>query len=237
MNTHVKQAIIQHALSLPTEEACGFIYQTEEGVFSFPCRNITTEPRAEAFEIDSADYIRVRGIGIVCGIYHSHIEKESFSEADILIADEMCLPIYLYVVKTGKWDSYIPKSYHVEPIGRMWAWGEADCLSTVALHYRQTRNVYITDYDRDETFEKSSEAIIARHVAEEGFSYLDKSAPIVKDDVLLFRTPGSDHAQHLAVVVGPNQMLHHPRGQLSRIDTLDGAWLRRLVGVLRYTGK
>ncbi len=119
----------------------------------------------------------------------------------------------------------------------MWAWGEADCLETVRLHYRQTRGVYITDYDRDETFQQYSGDIIARHVTEEGFSYVDRGAPVLTDDVLLFSKAGAPHAHHMGVLVGPNRLLHHPRGQLSRIDALDATDMRRLVGVLRYTGK
>lgn len=71
----------------------------------------------------------------------------------------------------------------------------------------------------------------------EGFVYVNKGLPILTNDVLLFRTPKSVYPHHLAVLVGPNRMLHHPRHQLSRVDDLDGAWLRHLVGVLRYEGK
>ncbi len=237
MNTRVKRAIIDHALAIPSEEVCGFIYQAEDGVHAYPCANVTAEARHETFEIDPDDYIAVRGMGRVCGIYHSHLVTEAFSEADLSIAREMCLPLYLYVGASQGWHSYIPETYQVDPIGRMWAWGEADCLETVRLHYRQTRGVYLTDYDRDESFENEIESQIVKHVADERFVYVDKAVPIVKDDVLLFRTPGSPYPHHLGVVTGPNRMLHHPRGQLSREDPIDGAWLRRLAGVLRYVGK
>jgi proteasome lid subunit RPN8/RPN11 len=237
MNTHVKRAIIDHALTLPREEVCGFIYQTEDNVHAYPCVNVSVEDKAENFEIDPQDYITVRGLGRVCGIYHSHVATEAFSEADIALAREMCLPIYLYVVASQGWHSYVPETYHVEEEGVPFAWGVADCLETVRVHYRQACKVHISDYDRDETFESMAGDIIARHVADEGFSYVDMSTPILTDDVLLFRTRNSPQAQHMGVLVAPNRMLHHPRGQLSHIDPLDGAWLRRLVGVLRYTGK
>ncbi len=236
MNTHVKRAIIDHALALPHEEVCGFIYQTEDNVHAYPCVNVSVEDKAETFEIDPADYIAVRGLGRVCGIYHSN-PTDAFSEGDLDMTREMCLPLYSYVKSTGGWHSYVPETYHVDPVGQSFAWGIQDCLETVRIHYRQARKVFISDYDRDETFEQTAGDIIARHVRDEGFSYVDKSAPILTDDVLLFNTRNSPHAQHMGVLVGPNQLLHHPRGQLSRVDSLDGAWLRRLVGVLRYTGK
>lgn len=238
MNTHVKRAILDHASATPHEEVCGLIYQSEAGVHAYPCANVSVESKAETFEIDPADYVAARGLGRVCGIYHGGAThtNAAFSEEDIAMARAMGLPLHLCAA-SGAWATYVPDTYRVDPVGRTWAWGEADCLETVRLHYRQTRAVHITDYVRDETFEQDAGDIIARHVADEGFSYVDRAAPILTDDVLLFRTRASAHAQHMGVLVGPNRMLHHPRGQLSRIDPLDGAWLRRLVGVLRYTGK
>ncbi len=236
MNTQVKHAIIAHALAAPHEEVCGLVYHTENAVYAHPCANISSESRAETFEISSDDYIKVCGLGRVCGLYHSNPTHE-FSEEDLAMAREMCLPLHSYVLSTGKWASYVPETYHVEPVGLEFVWGQWDCLETVRIHYRQKHHIYIADYERDESFEQNAGDIISRHVADEGFSYVDKTAPILVDDVLLFKSSGKTHAQHLGVVVGPNQLLHHPRNQLSRIDSIDGAWLRRLVGVLRYTGK
>jgi cell wall-associated NlpC family hydrolase len=238
MNTHVKRAILDHAAAIPHEEVCGFIYQDDTMVRAYPCANVSAEDKRETFEIASEDYLTVQGLGRICGIYHGGAthSNDAFSEEDLAMAREMCLPLHLCAA-SGKWATYIPETYQLPEEGRMWAWGEADCLSTIALRYRQKRGIYITDYDRDETFAETAGDIIARHVADEGFSYVDKSAPILVDDVLLFRTRGSNAAQHMGVMVGPNQMLHHPLNQLSRIESLDGAWLRRIVGVLRYTGK
>ncbi len=236
MNTHVKREIIAHAASLPTEEVCGLIYQDESGVYAYPCANVSPESRADTFEISSDDYIAARGRGTVCGIYHSN-PTTAFSEADLSMAQEMCLPLYSYVTPTQQWSSYIPESYHVDPIGRTWAWGEADCLSTVTLHYRQTKHVYMTDRDRDESYQHINDSGLKDYLLGEGFVEVSRSEPILTDDVLLFRTPKSVYPHHVAVLVGPNRMLHHPRNQLSRVDDLDGAWLRHLVGVMRYAGK
>ncbi len=238
MNTHVKRDIISHAATMPSEEVCGFIYQAEDGVHTYPCANVSADSRAESFEISPDDYIAVEGLGRVCGLYHGGTThtNEGFSEEDLAVAREWCLPSYL-LSASGKWASYVPETYRVNPIGLVWTWGLWDCYETIRLHYRQTRGVYMTDYDRDETFADSTESLIVKHIADEGFTYVDKSAPILKDDVLLFRTPGCAYPQHLGVVVGPNLMLHHPRNQLSHTDPIDGSWLRRLVGVLRYVGK
>ncbi len=238
MNTHVKRAIIDHALALPREEVCGFIYQSEEGVHAYPCVNVSVEDKAETFEIAPSDYAHVRGLGRVCGIYHGGAThtNAAFSEEDIAMAREMCLPLHLCAA-SGQWSVYIPETHRIDTVGQAWCWGEQDCYEAVRTHYRQERGVYLTDYERDETFEHAEESAIVKHIADEGFVYVDRNTPILTHDVLLFRTPGTVYPHHLSVLVAPNRILHHPRGQLSRIDDLDGTSLRRLAGVLRYVGK
>jgi proteasome lid subunit RPN8/RPN11 len=234
MNTRVKADIVAHTHAMPGEEVCGLVYHTESSVHAFPCRNVSPEPH-DSFEIDPSDYATAAGLGRVCAIYHggSSHTNEGFSEADLETAREMCLPLHLCAA-SGKWATYVPETYRVEPTGLVWIWGQWDCYETIRLHYRQTHGIYLTDYDRDESFEHAEESAITRHIADEGFVYVPKDQPIVTDDVLLFRTYGSAYPHHLAVVTGPNQMLHHRRHHLSSIDPIDGAWLRRLVGVLRY---
>ncbi len=235
MNTHVKNAIIAHALSAPTEEVCGLVYYTESETVAHPCANVTRDEvgRSATFEIDPQDYITARGLGVVCGIYHSHVSSAAFSEADIDLARAMALPMFLYSVESGAWSTYVPETYHVNPVSLPFLYGTWDCYETVRTHFRQTRKVYLTDYDRDETFRDAAPDAISRYVEAEGFTYVDRSAPILMDDVLLIKTGNRPH--HLAVVVGPNQILHHPFARLSCVEAIDGGWLRRIAAVARYT--
>lgn len=237
MHTRVKADIIHHARSFMHEEVCGFVYQTETEASIYPCTNVTTDPLDQAFEIAPDDYIKARDLGRVCGIYHSHVAGAAFSEADLDLAREMCLPMYLYVGDTGEWLDYVPPTYHVPAVGQPFAWGFGDCYETARIHYRQNRDIYLSDFDRDESFERAQESLILPHVEAEGFVRVPKHEPILKDDALLFRMPRSPYPNHLAVVVGPNMMLHHRLRQLSMTEPIDGVWLRRLAGVLRYEGK
>ncbi len=237
MNTQVKADIITHARAAPHEEVCGLIYHTDSTVHAFPCANITRDEggRAAAFEIDPNDYITARGLGEVCGIYHGGMThaNEGFSECDLETANEMGLPIHAYCGPSDSFACYIPLSYQINPVGQPFVWGQWDCYETVRTHYRQKLGVYLADHTRDASFAEAPADAITRYVESDGFSYVNKQGLILNDDILLFKTLG--HAHHLGVLVAPNQMLHHPRNQLSRIEPLDGAWLKRLVGVLRYT--
>ena len=236
MNTHVKNAIIAHALEHPTEEVCGFVYYNTEGVYAHRCANVSADGHEEAFEIAPADYAAVASVGKPCGIYHSHPSGAAFSEEDLDVARAMELPMHLYAVAEGTWHTYVPPGYHVPTEGNEWRWGLFDCYEAVRIHYRQALGIYLTDYDRDESFEHAAESAITKHFAAEGFEYVPREQPILMNDLLLFRSTGG-HPHHLGVLVGSNKFLHHPRNMLSRIDSLDGYWQRRLVGVLRYQAK
>ena len=241
MNTKVKQAAIDHALASPKEEVCGLIYHTLDSLHAYPCENVSKDSdagRAGSFEIDPQDYATVAQMGRVCGVYHSHIEDPAaFSEEDILTARELAVPFYLYSLEDNQWISYIPDSYMVNPIGRPWIWGFGDCYETIRTYYRQNKRIYLTDYDRDESFENAEASAITKYIVPEGFSYVLDLKNIQQDDVLLFNTAGTVYPHHLAVFIGSSRMLHHPLNCLSTIEPLTGAWLRRLVGVLRYEGK
>lgn len=241
MNTRVKQSIIQFALAAPDVEVCGFIYQTDGGVHAYPCPNVTKdeEGTARTFEISPDAYTEAARLGRICAIYHSHSRggAHGFSEEDLGLAQEMCLPLHLYVVDTGEWLSYTPPTYVVPLTGQSFAWGEADCYELVRTYYRQERGVYLTDYERDETFERAASSAITQYIASEGFSPVPiGDAGPREGDVLLFTTPGSSYPHHLAIYIGQQRMLHHPLGGLSRTDQLDGKGLKRLSQVLRYTG-
>lgn len=112
MNTHTKRAIEAHAASIPHEEVCGFIYQTEDGVHTLRCPNISVEDKRETFEMDPADYVRAQGLGRICGIYHGGVThtNDAFSEEDLSMAREMCLPLHLCAA-SGRWTSYVPETY------------------------------------------------------------------------------------------------------------------------------
>lgn len=237
MNTKIKKSIIDMARAAPQEEICGLIYTTKTSTHAYPCANIAQD-KTSSFEIDPQDYIKVRQLGDPIGVYHSHPKgKAVFSEEDIAAAQELSLPLYLYAVETDQWIGYIPPTYIVPLTGREFRWGTDDCLEVVRIYYRQNRSVYMTDYDRDESFQNAEECAITKHIADEGFYEVPGKGPIKEGDVLLFKTPGTAYPHHLGVFVGKSRVLHHPLNMLSRIDSLNDAWIKRLDKVLRYGGK
>lgn len=233
MHTRLKQSIIEHARSVPHEEVCGLVYYTISQVLPYPCSNVAAD-RVHAFEIDSQDYIGAAQLGAICGVYHSHPHgPAAFSEEDLETARELGVPFYLYCTDTGDWLDYTPPSYVIDPLHNPFIWGLFDCLTVVRTYYRNELNIHLTDFVRDESFERADATAITQYIDREGFTYVSIDA-IQKGDVMLFKTPGSPFAHHLGVFIGNSRYIHHPRNALSRTDPLTGEELRSLVGVLRH---
>jgi proteasome lid subunit RPN8/RPN11 len=231
MNTKIKTQIETLAKSNPLEEICGFLYQDLEGVKIFECDNIA-ENKVDTFIIDDQDYLSCLALGTVCAIYHSHPQNSAFSLEDISIADEINLPILLYAVEENQWQEYIPKTYNYPLEGRQFSWGFDDCYGLVRSYYRQEKNVYLNDYDRDDSFQESDGEVILNNFEKEGFYDTNSTVSLQIGDVILFH---SNRAlpQHFGVFLGNSRFLHHPLGALSRVELLSGNWRKRIVKILR----
>ncbi len=232
MHSLLKQRVIE--LARQTEhEICGYFYRDWAGKAQlYGCRNVAADPIKE-FEIAQQDQIDVLGLGEPLGIYHSHpIGGDlGFSPADLENAAEQDLPFYLYVVENDSWHEYVPPDYRVDLLARPFCLGFHDCFGLIRDHFRQTEQLYISDYDRDERFLHEEQGVIMASFRKEGF-VLGSLETLRPNHVLMFKT---DKAlpQHFAVYMGAQMMLHHPQGALSREEQLSGRWLSRLICVFR----
>jgi len=80
------------------KEACGVICGSEV----IPLKNISEEPET-SFVIDAADYLRY----LPEVIYHSHpVGDNGFSEQDIVVASNLRLISYVYVVEADRLERF-----------------------------------------------------------------------------------------------------------------------------------
>lgn len=232
MHSLLKAKVIALAEADP-REICGYFYRDLAGQPQLhTCRNVATDP-ANQFEISDEDQITALGLGEPLGIYHSHpTGAASFTPPDLECADEVCLPFYLYHVEHETWHEYLPPGYQVKLVSREFALGFDDCYGLVRHYFRQKHQIYLADYDRDETFSHEEQGIIMASFQKEGFHVVPVQ-DLQVDDVLLCK---SDKAmpQHFAIYRGLNTILHHKRDCLSREEMLTDRWLSRLICVLRH---
>lgn len=233
MHTRLKAEVIALARATPEVEICGLFY-LRDGAHILPCRNMAADPTHD-FAIDPQDYIRAHQLGPILGVYHSHPTSASFSEHDLAAAEHYALPLYLYSLPDGQWSEFIPSSY-VRPLeGAAFQWGFSDCYGSLRAYCRQNCGVYLSDYDRDETFTDTGGHVIMERFEHEGFVRMSGIGEVRKDDALVFESRALPH--HVGIFVGSSRFFHHPLNALSHIDPLDGGWLKRLKCVLRHKSR
>lgn len=236
MNTIVKKKIIEQCEQNPLEEICGIIFVQNGVADLFSCKNLAADPSLD-FEISTDDYMECLKRGRPIAIYHSHPANlpQAFSTGDggdIEGAEELCLPSYLYCLGTKEWLEYIPQSYHESIFDREFVWGFDDCFGAARNYFRENFQIYIKDYDRDETFSSTDSNIILENFEKEGF-VMQPPGCLMKHDVILFDSFRA-YPQHFGIFQGNSRFFHHPLNCLSRIDMLDGRWQKRIRHILRY---
>jgi proteasome lid subunit RPN8/RPN11 len=234
MHTLVKSQLVAAATGDPTREVCALLYADGPRLAVHSCRNIAPDPTSE-FEVSTDDYIEVMRRGTLCGIFHSHPDTASFSPADLDCAEEMGLPFYLYSLGDRQWREYLPSTYQPSLEGRPFVLGTDDCYSLIRLYYRQHFNHYLSDYDRDDTFCHEEQGVIMENFEKEGLQRIE-ARNVQPHDILLFHTD-KIIPQHFGVLTGPQRLLHHPRGCLSRTETITDRWLSRLICAVRLKSR
>jgi len=236
VNTNIKNQIEKLSKDNPYEEICGFIYHDMFDCFLYPCKNISFDKQNQ-FEISADDYLACKKRGQILSIYHSHpdnnLSEPSFSSFDLEMADEIELPFRMFSVKDNSWHEYIPKEYKLPLIGESFIWGEKDCYGLIRTFYRQEKNIYLPDFERDSSFYHENNNKILESAQKEGLEILSINNELKLHDIVLFSS-GKANIQHMGIYMGNSKMLHHPLKSLSIIELLNDKWQSRFNHILRH---
>jgi len=213
MTSKIYQEIITQAES-SDEEIGGFIYLEGSQAKIEKCENIALDKK-NFFEVSADDYIKNSKRDLYA-IYHSHVDSDSnFSEQDLEVSEESCLPIYVYSKLDKKINSYIPLSYDYGDFqGRKYIRGFNDCHSLIRDFYKKEKNILLPDCIRDESFRENNFTI----VIEEMNKFFEKIDDFKFGDLFVFSQKGNE--KHLAVYYGDGKILHHCIGRLSAIEEI-----------------
>jgi proteasome lid subunit RPN8/RPN11 len=223
-------AIMEHAISESPRECCGLIVADQY----VPCRNVSESP-CEQFSICPEDWVTAEELGEIMIIVHSHpYANPQPSPADRAACEISGLPWLIVNPQTGEQVSFEPEGYQAELIGRPFVYGVHDCYSLVLDFYQRELGITLKHYPRDDRWGwwKQGEDLYAERFAECGFVSVETPEP---NDLILMQVE-SPVANHLAVYLGDNIMLHHIMGQLSRREVFGGYWQKHTVKFLRYQG-
>lgn len=226
-------AALAHAEAEYPREACGLLVLVRGRLRYWRCRNLAPEPGC-AFVMAPADRAAAEDAGEVVGVVHSHPDAPPAPSAeDVRGCDASDVPWHIVSVPSGEWSVCLPPGYRAPLVGRSFAWGSADCYGLIRDYYRQARGVELPDFPR-----APGDFAAGRDLYRLGFpraGFVEVSDGPREGDVLLFRlaAPVADHG---AVWLPGDRILHHLDGRLSSRDALGAFFRERIVGVLRHEG-
>lgn len=205
---------IRHAELCYPQESCGFFV----GKRYVPCRNIADDP-CHNFRVPREEW-RAEASALV----HSHPDGcRWLSRADRHHQHHSGMDWVL--VAGGRL-----YRYRYAPLlrGRTFAYGVRDCYTLVRDAY-MLAGIDLPDVARGGMGDDARRGLFLQHAEAFGFRRVGEPQP---GDVLLSSVAGQ--ANHAAVYLGNERVLHHPAGQLSRIEDLGGIWHRVLHSAWRH---
>ena len=238
------EAIRQAAFRAYPNEACGLLVEVGNKVQALECRNAAPNPR-EHFALNIDDYEAHADKGEVVGVWHSHPDASSEpSVADRMGCDDSMLP--WLIVGVGKGENGVltqfgmtviePSGNEVPLVGRPYIYGIYDCYTIVRDFYRREFGIELGSYAHAPAgWWNGSGNWFVENFEREGFVQLPEGSEFQYGD-LLFMQMGKV-ANHAALYVGDDKILHHCVGRLSRHDVFGGYWHKHTTHHLRHQTK
>jgi cell wall-associated NlpC family hydrolase len=119
--------------------------------------------------------------------------------------------------------------------GRAFHLGVTDCFTLVRDFYKKNFDIDMPDFSRPNDWKPEEDNMIDNLYEVAGFEKLDVDLnwpPRPAD--LLVCTVGGAVPNHLVVVLGGNEIIHHKVGMFSAKETMRPAWRRYTSYILRH---
>lgn len=223
-------AFMAHCAIDKGEERCGLFVVVEGQLTFVACDNIAYD-RKNSFMIHPTDIVTQSNAGDVIGVGHSHVTVSAKPSDEDRVNSENCrLPFVIFQPDTGDIDSYDPIGIVPDLIGRRWVLGVSDCY-TLARDYYKKQDLELRDYVRNDVRTLYKESMFEKHFSENGF-HVVSDTPHVHDAFLI--QVSANVANHVAILVDDDVILHHLQNRLSCREVYGGYWRRHTMYHLRH---
>lgn len=120
-------------------------------------------------------------------------------------------------------------------VDRPFVWGHNDCLSLFRDFYSENFGITITNYARPTNWSSDKIDLMRLCYEREGFDMITewKLKDLRPGDVLCMAI-GERNANHFAVYLGNDQLVHHLYGRTSTLETFRGFYRNSICFVLRH---
>lgn len=223
--------VFKHAEETQPRECCGLVIAVGKDIEYVPCRNLS--PHKDTFVLDPQDYAAAEDRGRIVAIAHSHVyENPEPSMADIESCNSSALPWLIVNYPTGKHTVTLPGEREVPLLDRPFVKGVFDCYSLVRAYFYKERGVALPAYIYSDPVYEVGKSLFSDLFQSFGFQSI-KQDDVLPGDCFLMNVR-STAANHCAVYLGDNMILHHVTNCLSRREPYSGYWRRATVDTLRY---
>lgn len=221
----LEQTILEHAKSMVPQESCGLVIRLGESEQYIPCKNNHADPE-NYFSISAEDYIQASQAGEVIAIVHSHPNgKPHLSSADREHQLKTNLPWWLVCNEKIIQFECVPKL-----LGREFIHGSTDCYGLFRDAYHLA-GYPLPDFIRENNWWKQKKELYLENLSDNGFKQVKKD--IQPGDVILC-CYASSRANHAAIYLGDQTILHHVPNQLSKREVYNQRWQKMTHSIWRY---
>ncbi len=223
---NIVNQFIEHASNNPDIECCGVVVNNELII----CKNISKYPDREAIPCP-IDLNNAEDQGEIELFIHSHPNATATpSVEDIASCNKMMVPWVVVNIPFTEVRTIYPQE--VPLIGREFVHGIYDCYTLVQDYYKQTMEIDLPEFKREDGWWDRGENLYLENVYKEGF--VDVTDIQIGDLILMqIRSPVPNHG---AIYIGEGLILHHLYGKLSKTDVYGGYWQKVTTKILRYKG-
>jgi len=242
LTEEIKQEIIKHA-DTSKNEVCGFLVYTDEGIKVQKKENLINSATEFMMRVDEqSDY---------AAYYHSHIDFDQISDADIIVSERLGLACVVYNKQSGSFHVYSPTGGKIQYTGRPFLLGFADCLWLIKDYYLYNLNInfipepeVLKNYVNEEEYKLLMSKRFtdeAQYVKDNDFlkKYFEDNnfrevKDIKKNDVLIMKTKTYNFPIHCAIYLGEGRILHHPGDGVSTIERLSNEYKKWVIYIMRH---
>lgn len=230
----VLQAAMEHAAADLPRESCGLVVVFGGKDKYIPCHNIA-ETAESHFILDPLDLFEAEKQGDIVAVVHSHPDSQPIATmADKVSCEEWGYAWLIVNPRTLQHSMYYPEGYVAPLIGRQFCFGVLDCYTLVRDYYAETFDIHLRDYHRDEKFWEKGQQLYLDNFAKEGFIVIDDPNDLQVGDLLFMTLNNIAVANHAAIVLDGNMILHHPMNRISGKDIYGGYWKKITVKHVRH---
>jgi proteasome lid subunit RPN8/RPN11 len=224
--------IVEWSNQNPAHELCGVLIKNRGSFMALRITN-TARDTKRTFTMDEKPFLDAINSGQVWGTWHVHPgpnDDDGPSLADMDRANAWDMPGCVLVRRMMHFRYYLPDGMPTPLYGRPYVPGIFDCYALVKDAIKKYFDLDHEDLDREQLDARGCLPNHDEFWGPNGWELLLQPKP---GRLAMIDFGGRGQCNHLALIVSQTEMLHHLRGQLSRIEFL-GSWQRWALGYIEH---